>query len=99
MKTLCAEQKQRRISLSDEMYKNMSNKISKAARKVISDERLLSKLDEFTDEEIALLCSYGRALHTTTDFDEEVERELEKLEAEKHRRVNPGSPFQFKEAT
>ena len=59
----------------------MSNKISKAARKVISDEGLLSKLDEFTDEEIGQLCSYSKALHTTTDFDEEVERELEKLEA------------------
>jgi hypothetical protein len=70
----------------------MSHKISKAARKVISDEGLLSKLDEFTDEEIALLCSYGRALLTTTDFDEEVERELEKLEAEEQRRVNPSSP-------
>jgi hypothetical protein len=59
----------------------MSNRISKAARKVISDEVLLSKLDEFTDEEIGQLCNYSRALHTTTDFDEEVERELEKLEA------------------
>ena len=66
----------------------MSYEISKAARKVISDEGLLSKLDEFTDEEIGQLCSYSKALHTTTDFDEEVERELEKLEAEKQRRVN-----------
>ena len=52
----------------------MSYEISKAARKVISDEGLLSKLDEFTDEEIGQLCSYSKALHTTTDFDEEVER-------------------------
>jgi hypothetical protein len=66
----------------------MSNKISKAARKVISDENLLSKLDEFTDEEIGQLCSYGGALHTTTDFDEEVERGLEKLEAQGQRRVD-----------
>ena len=71
------------------MYYNISNKISKAARKVISDEGLLSKLEEFTDEEIAQLCNYSKALHITTDFDEEVERELEKLEAEKQRRVNP----------
>jgi chromosome segregation ATPase len=78
----------------------MSYEISKAARKVISDEGLLCKLDEFTDEEIAQLCNYSRALHTTTDFDDEVERELEKLEAEKQRRpVNPGSPFEFNEAT
>ena len=47
----------------------MGNKISKTARKVISDEGLLSKLEEFTDEEIAQLCNYSRALHTTTDFD------------------------------
>jgi hypothetical protein len=77
----------------------MSYEISKAARKVISDEGLLSKLDEFTDEEIGQLCSYGKALYSTTDFDEEVERELEKLEDEKQRRVNPGSPFEFHEAT
>jgi predicted phage-related endonuclease len=57
----------------------MCDKISKAA----TDEGLLSKLDEFTDEEIGQLCNYSRALHTTTDFDEEVERELKKLEAEK----------------
>jgi hypothetical protein len=67
----------------------MSYEISKAARKVISDEGLLSKLEEFTDEEIAQLCNYSRALHTTTDFDEEVERELEKLEAEKQCLSNP----------
>ena len=77
----------------------MSYKISKAARKVISDEGLLSKLEEFTDEEIGQLCNYSRALHTTTDFDEEVERELEKLEAEKQYHSNPGSPFEFNEAT
>ena len=70
----------------------MGNNVSKAARKVISDEGLLSKLEEFTDEEIGQLCNYSRALHTTTDFDEEVERELEKLEAEKQCHSNPGSP-------
>jgi hypothetical protein len=64
----------------------MSNKISKAARKVISDESLLSKIEEFTDGEIAQLCDYCKALYSPTDFDEEVERELEKLEAEKQRR-------------
>jgi hypothetical protein len=57
----------------------ISNNVSKAARKVISDESLLSKLDEFSDEDIAQLCNYSMALYTTTDFDEEVERELEKL--------------------
>ena len=67
----------------------MGNEISKAARDVTSDEGLLSKLEEFTDEEIAQLCNYSNGLHITTDFDEEVERELKKLEAEKQRRVNP----------
>jgi hypothetical protein len=67
----------------------MGNKISKTARKVISDEGLLSKLEEFTDEEIAQLCNYSRALHTTTDLDEQVERELEKLKAEKQCLSNP----------
>ena len=36
-----------------EMYLTMSDEISKAARRVISDQVLLSKLDEFTDEDIA----------------------------------------------
>jgi hypothetical protein len=61
----------------------MYNKISKADRKVILDEAFLSKLDEFTDEDIAQLCNYSRALYTTSDFDKDVERELEKLEAGK----------------
>ena len=54
----------------------MSYEISKAARKVISDESLLSKIEEFTDDEITQLCDYCKAVHTTSDFDEEVEREL-----------------------
>ena len=81
------------------MYKIWAIKYLKAARKLTSDEGFLSKLDQFTDDEITQLCSYGKALHAPTDFDEEVERELEKLEAEEQRRVNPGSPFEFKEAT
>jgi hypothetical protein len=36
-------------------------------------------LEEVTDEEIGQLCNYSRALYTTTNFDDEGERELEKL--------------------
>jgi hypothetical protein len=69
----------------------MSYEISKAAKKVISDEGLLSKLNEFTDEEIAQVCNYSKALYTITDFDQEVERGLEKLEAENGSAVNQTS--------
>ena len=50
---------------------------------------LCRRFEEFTDEEVGQLCNYSRELYTTTDFDEEVERELENLEAEKQRRVSP----------
>lgn len=56
----------------------MSKNIGKKAKKVLKED--LSNLGDFSDEEIAMLCNYGKAVHTGTDFDDEVEREVEKLE-------------------
>jgi hypothetical protein len=51
---------------------------SKAAKKIA-----LPKLEDFSHEEMEEIYEFSKAFYNTTAFDEEVERELEKLEAEK----------------
>jgi len=72
------------VGIMKAFAKLMSKKISKKAKKVLKED--LSNLGDFSDEEIAMLCNYGKALQTGIDFDDEVERELEKLEEEKARK-------------
>jgi hypothetical protein len=43
----------------------------------------LPKLEDFSREENAGIYEFSKAFYNTTAFDEEVERELERLEAEK----------------
>jgi AraC-like DNA-binding protein len=67
----------------------MSYEISKAAKKVISDEGLLSKLDELTVQEIAQLCNYSKALYTITDFERRPNVSCKSWKPEEQLRVNP----------
>jgi hypothetical protein len=43
----------------------------------------LPKLEDFSHQEMEEIYEFSKAFYDTTAFDEEVERELEKLEAEK----------------
>jgi hypothetical protein len=56
------------------MKKNSLKTVTKAA---------LPKLEDFSHQEMEEIYQFSKAFYNTTAFDEEVERELEKLEAEK----------------
>ena len=56
------------------MKKNRSKTVTKVA---------LPKLEDFNHEEMEEIYEFSKAFYNTTAFDQEVERELEKLEAEK----------------
>jgi len=56
------------------MKKNRSKTVTKIA---------LPKLEDFSHQEMEEIYEFSKAFYNTTAFDEEVERELEKLEAEK----------------
>ena len=56
------------------MRKNRSKTVKKLA---------LPKLEDFSQKDMEEIYEFSKAFYNTTAFDEEVERELEKLEAEK----------------
>ena len=56
------------------MKKNRSKAVTKAA---------LPKLEDFSHQEMEEIYEFSKAFYNTTAFDEEVERELEKLEVDK----------------
>jgi hypothetical protein len=56
----------------------MKKNRSKAVKEVA-----LPKLEDFSHQEMEEIYEFSKAFYNTTAFDEEVERELEKLEAER----------------